>query len=201
MAEQDQHGTLSTMVSPAEAVDAEVARLVQTAESEVNGGYRAWAYRIIRDAVPGMTRDRWRQLAGQDPDISQDRADIRAAEAQLRADRALLQRHGHTYCCNDCDRHTIARLRALEAEQGTTPPPAPVPVPAERTCACDSCTDDACQGDCERCDDHGCEQCYDGHTVYGCCGYCEDCDEHVTDDGDDRCTRCNHCRECDHYCP
>lgn len=77
------------------------------------------------------------------------------------------------------------------------------PVAPERTCECDECEGAECQGDCESCDDHGCEQCYANHSVSDCCGYCEDCDEHPDDTNSDcvsRCAECDHCSECDHYC-
>lgn len=84
----------------------------------------------------------------------------------------------------------------------------------ERTCTCDECTDQTCQGDCERCRDRECGQCHGDHgedydcatchDIRGCCGYCEICDEHHDDQTNDydraRCADCDHCRTCDHYC-
>jgi hypothetical protein len=74
----------------------------------------------------------------------------------------------------------------------------------ERTCECDNCTDETCQGDCDPCQDHLCRQCYDpddGHYASDCCGYCDECDTHWQDASplDDTCDR-GHCHTCDHRC-
>ena len=75
----------------------------------------------------------------------------------------------------------------------------------ERTCECQTCTDDGCQGDCDECDDHGCTQCYDpdDHGVLDCCGYCPGCENHPDNYRDVRnyhCAECDRCSECEHYC-
>lgn len=143
----DEQGSVSTLhpVQVALAVDQEVQRLVRVTEDRLSSSgykYRAWAYRIIRNVVPDMTRARWRDIVGRSPDASL----------------------------------------------------------VEEACRCDGCFDDQCHGDCERCDDHGCEQCYPDHTVYSCCGYCEDCDEHMDDDLDEEVCDRGHCHTCDHQC-
>lgn len=69
----------------------------------------------------------------------------------------------------------------------------------ERTCECDSCTDQRCTGDCGVCDNHSCEQCYDGHYAQPCCGYCPECDSHEGDGDDAKCDK-GHCHECEHNC-
>ena len=145
----DEKGTLETRV-PFREVEEELARIVQVAEGVAT--YRddvlaVYAYKIIREAVPGMTREWWARLV---------KGDI---------------------------------LATVE--------------PVERTCTCDACEDDQCQGDCNECGDHGCQACYGDHDIYECCGYCPDCDEHPRDANSanyHRCAECDRCSECEHYC-
>jgi len=201
-------------VSP--AVEAELRRIVVDTERVVGPGgdyrsYRPWVYRIIRDAVPGMTRALWREWAGREPDLSQEPGGEQHAREQYIRDHALLRHHGRPTCCRDCDRDSADVLRLelagrgepTEAPEYQAPTEAPVEPVQERTCECDDCIDDRCQGDCDHCDDHGCEQCYGDHNIYDCCGYCEDCDTHP-DSADSphyhRCESCDHCSDCDHYC-
>lgn len=86
----------------------------------------------------------------------------------------------------------------------TGPEPAQEENEPERTCTCTACGDPVCQGDCDRCDNHRCEQCYDGHEVWTCCGYCTECDSHPDgydhDHSDARCGECGYCSDCEHSC-
>ena len=181
---QDQ-GTLSVSLE-AQAVDAEFVRVIQAAERytlDYAPSYRGWLMRVIRNVRPDITRERWREITSVDPDISQ-LPEYHQSERRLQAER---------------DRARVARLEA----DGTVQPAGEAPETPERTCGCDECTEPACQGDCETCEDHGCEQCYpDGCPErYSCCGYCRDCLDHGNDpQGHSVCGECQHCSECDHYC-
>lgn len=92
----------------------------------------------------------------------------------------------------------------LTALGGTAGPPImvapPVTEPVERTCACDGCDTPECHGDCEQCDDHGCEQCYGHHSTYSCCGYCSECENHPDGPNGDEVCDLNHCHSCEHNC-
>ena len=197
---QDQ-GTLFA-VTPEQAVDAEIARVIRTAEQYIRDyapSYRGWLMRVIRNVRPDITRERWREIASVDPDTSQLPEYQSERRLQAERDRAILRERGLDTCCPGCDR---ARVVGLEAD-GTVQPAGEAPETPERTCGCDECTEPACQGDCETCEDHGCEQCYpDGCPErYSCCGYCRDCEDHGNDpQGHSVCGECWHCSECDHYC-
>lgn len=200
---EDDQGTAT--LSPDTAVDAELARIIRAAESHVQTyavGYRPWLYRVIRTVRPEITRDRWREIAGTVPDISLTPVPEEQDEAQRRrdADVALMRQHGHTPCCPQCDEPYLVRLRGQE----TLPVDVPDPV-HERTCECRQCTDEGCDGECDSCDEHECQQCYPSldHEVSDCCGYCEGCEIHPNNTRSpqyDRCSGCDHCSECDHYC-
>jgi hypothetical protein len=115
----------------ATAVEAEVIRIVRTADQV--GSYRSdmirpYGYKILREAIPGFTRDRWKEITEQDPDISvseapedveQRRAQQQERERARQAQRAehaeavtLLQAHGEPTCCRECDMPRAERLRA-----------------------------------------------------------------------------------------
>jgi hypothetical protein len=75
----------------------------------------------------------------------------------------------------------------------------------DRTCSCDGCDDQSCEGECDSCDDYDCDQ-HGCSSNYSCCSYCSDCDTHHGD-GDDRVItiqsgRCHHvyCTDCQHVC-
>ena len=197
---EDEQGTVAQSPQQ-EAVDAEFARIIRVAEgvfAQRASGYRPWLYRIIRTLRPDMTRARWRELAGVVPDMSMSPDSAGDPVDAVRLDR-WLRDEGHATCCEACNRQRLSQLMA----QGVVPPWETGEAPAERTCACDGCTDERCQGDCESCDDHGCEQCYSDHGTYDCCGYCPDCDTHPNQSDASnysRCAECDHCSECEHYC-
>ena len=78
----------------------------------------------------------------------------------------------------------------------------------ERTCECDSCTEEECDGHCESCDEywdcaqHGC-----GRDPYSCCGYCPTCESHHGEDDSSvvrvPCRRNGEhvfCTDCEHEC-
>lgn len=215
----DGTGVETEILTP--AVEAELHRIMREAERQVQAsygrGYRPYLFRIIREVHPWITRDLWVKITGTEPDDEQRRARERA-EAQERVEaarreaddaRALLRQHGRDTCCPDCD---VRQATALRRERGwpAYAPGAPVETPAEetepapeRTCECDECTDETCQGDCDQCDDHGCGQCYADHEVSDCCGYCSECESHPSDVDSPRnyyCTQCERCSECEHYC-
>lgn len=122
----DQEQSVITM-----AVEAEVVRIVRAAD--LVGSYRAdmvrpYGYKILREAIPGFTRDRWKEITDQEPDISQSMApeDVAVRETQRQkrkqvrqVERAahaeavvLLRQHGEATCCRDCDMANAERLRA-----------------------------------------------------------------------------------------
>lgn len=198
------------------AVEAELHRIMRDAERVVQASYgrnyRPYLFRIIREVHPWVTRDLWVKITGTEPDDEQRQA-REAAEARERAEaarreaddaRALLRQHHRPTCCPDCDVRAATALRQELGLPADAPVRAPETEPApERTCGCEACTDEACQGDCNQCDDHGCESCYADHAVSDCCGFCSECDSHPTDvDSPNyyRCGECEHCSECDHYC-
>lgn len=193
---EDDQGTVAQSPQQA-AVDAEFVRIIRAAEAALSGSsYRPWLFRIIRTLRPDITRARWRELAGVDAAVSWEQ-DPREQDRRV---HAWLQERGDSTCCPDCNRRRVIELRA----QGIVPPwETEEEDEPERTCACDGCEDRRCQGDCESCDDHGCEQCYRDHEVSDCCGFCEECDRHPSDVDTanyNRCAECNHCSECEHYC-
>jgi hypothetical protein len=219
----DEQGT--TQVDPVTvAVDDELRRLINGAErpryDSPLTGRRATVYGVLRTAV-GIDRERWRLLAGVEPDVSEDpgeRARVQAeqreraegAQQERAANLALIREHDPRYqeCCVNCTQQRADTIRA-----GMVAPPLPdMPEPVtthvvpeeepepERTCQCESCSDDTCQADCNACDDHSCAQCNCGpDAAYSCCGYCSECDSHAGDGDDERCNM-GHCHECDHRC-
>jgi hypothetical protein len=114
-------------------------------------------------------------------------------------------------CYGECACRTTWPRRIVEYEaelarlQGTTAPvvtPDAIPEPEEgpdRTCECNDCTDVTCQGGCDSCDDHDCQQCFGDHSAYSCCGYCPECDSHAGDGDDEKCSM-GHCHSCEHEC-
>jgi len=72
----------------------------------------------------------------------------------------------------------------------------------DRTCECDACDDDRCQGECDSCEDYACGQCHGGcqHGWYSCCGYCPDHSVHHEAGGEHYCRHCERCSECEHAC-
>lgn len=167
------------------AVEAELIRLVRAAMG-ANRGPTAWG--IIRTAFPQVDRVRWARYTGNP---------LREADVDL--EYILARQPDYTECCEICTRDHAALLRRrFEAE---TPVPAPVPEPPrERTCRCEACDAPECQGDCEQCDDHDCEQCGCGpNEALACCGYCPECTGHAGDGRDERCDQ-GHCHECEHRC-
>lgn len=178
----------------AAAVEAELHRIIRAAEDTVRvraPSYRPWLFRVIQTVHPEITRQRWREITGWTPDTSLD-MDQAAQRRAHDEDRALLRQHGRGICCPACD---ATRATELRRELNL-----PERDEAVRTCQCDACEDEHCRGDCERCDDHGCEACYRDHTTYSCCGYCEDCDAHVDSDMRDEVCDRGYCHECDHRC-
>jgi hypothetical protein len=111
--------------------------------------------------------------------------------------------HGCT--CADC-----IQARARFDQEQAVPP-------VVRTCECEACEDEECQGECSECDNHGCAQChgegyscddhdcdycFPDHSVRSCCGYCSECESHpngVDHDGD-VCPNCEYCSDCQHSC-
>lgn len=164
----DPQGTLFAM-TPEQGIEEELVRIVRRARETstyASDTLRVYAYKIIREAVPGMDRAWWDRLM--------------AASASVGAFPRIPD--------------ALARPARPEAPEEPEEP---------RTCQCDDCEEPACQGDCESCDDHGCQQCYGDHYVTDCCGYCRDCGDHPEDTDSDchsRCGECDHCSECDHYC-
>lgn len=222
----DEQGPVATQDPVATAVDDELRRLIRLAEDRAAtgryplGGRRSTVYAVMREAFPEIiNRERWQAFAGKVPDASEDpQEQARAAQErrEQEAERirmyegnlALIRQHNPRYlaCCHECVARDADEIRA----RATAPPlpdmPDPVPVHVEpvqeRTCECESCTGEECQGDCDQyavgCDDADCtvHRC-DG--AMGCCGYCLDCDTHHGDGDDDRCNM-GHCHECDHRC-
>jgi hypothetical protein len=123
----DEQGTLFTL-SPdrnQQAIEAELARIVQVAERVLNEGgsrdLRLYAYRIVSAAVPGMTRERWAKLAtrGWLPAVEPRTCEcVDCDEPECQGDCDMCEDHenceqcygGHSAysCCGycpDCDSH------------------------------------------------------------------------------------------------
>lgn len=183
--------------------------------------WREWAggSRLAREIEEQERREQLgRQREQREREIRSilDAAGVQRRDTRFPALRRLFDAHGynieggpggsdHEYMASweRSGGHQVQELvaAALAELQGGVQPTLPgVVEEPERTCECSACSDQHCQGECEQCEDHDCEQCYHGHTVYGCCGYCEDCDHHVQRDGYHRCSHCEHCSECEHYC-
>jgi hypothetical protein len=204
------------------AVEAELARLIRHVEARAAtrqyplGGRRATIYAVMRTAV-GIDRERWRLLAGVEPDMSEDpeeRERLRAeqreqgerAEREREANLTLIEQYEPGYrnreCCAGCTAERAAMYRGRETAPvlPDMPEPEPEPPAPERTCECEYCTDEACQGDCNECDEHSCAQCNCGpDAAYACCGYCPECESHEGDGNNERCNM-GHCHECNHRC-
>lgn len=188
----------------AKAVEAEIVRIVRmadTTETYASTLVRPYGYKIMIQAVPGFTRARWQEITHREA-LLPDEAQARVRD-QAQANRDLLRQHGRPTCCPECDADNAAALRRQLGLDQVAPVAVDDPddEEEERTCRCDACDDERCQGDCHTCDDHGCEQCFADHTVYNCCGYCPECSDHMDNDRNDYyCSECNHCSECEHYC-
>lgn len=224
----DEQGTVVTSGPVTMAVDAELRRLIRQVETDSAvgryplGGRRSTVYAVLRTAFPDViNRETWRGFAGVDPDVSEDpeevlrQREIRelAFSLQRREDLALIRSQEPDFreCCEECTQGLADRYRRqgfapvlpipelAEVPEVQAPEHVEPEVP-ERTCECEYCTDETCQGDCDSCDDHGCAQCNCGpDSAYGCCGYCPECGSHPGDSGDEKCNM-GHCHDCEHRC-
>ena len=181
-------------------VDTESLHLIRRVGQALinNRGYRddapVLAYRIVRKALreQGFTQAHWRALIGDD-------------ELPGTLDMPVPTGPG-----------------LFPVPPGAVKPPATVDDDddEDRECECAGCDDRTCAGDCPRCDDHECWQCWgdtegecDDHEcsahypdgcptedLSSCCGECPVCDRHDPDhDRPDVCDQ-GHCHECDHVC-
>jgi hypothetical protein len=190
----DQQGVLIHL-DPAQAIERELARIVRIAErthSYQDRILRAYSYKIMREAFPEIiNRERWRAMAGKDPDASMDATEQRAAARQREADVALLREHRRALCCPECDR---TNAEALRRELGLQEPPAPVilvapdeddpedePCAHEYTSACEEC-DGRLDRECDH--DYSCPNCERCEAIHNCreCGADRDCYHIVTCD-------------------
>jgi hypothetical protein len=187
----------------ATAVETEVARIIRAAEAEAGRTYRAdvlrpYAYKILRETVPGFTRERWREITNRDADTRYDPEDARLRrEAELarareaREARQYLLDHGQEVCCPEHDVAAAARHR----EAPVPPPMNPVPPPIEEeeeeeeepgcehgSVSCRECGGTGCGGfdrwgdprDCDTSCPH-CDRCGASHECRNC-GLDPDCD-------------------------